>query len=56
MTLWERGGDGLRELDPVQPNYGFTERQRTTLVGPDDHECQLLVDDETTQRDRERSE
>ena len=46
MTLWERGGDGLRELDPVQPNYGFTERQRTTLVGPDDHECQLLVDDE----------
>ena len=46
MTLWERTADGLRELDPVQPNGGFTELRPTTLVASDGRECQLLVDDE----------
>ena len=46
MTLWERTKDGLRELDPAQPNGGFTERQPTTFVAPDDREYRLLVDDE----------
>ena len=46
MTLWERTEDGLRELDPVEPNGGFTELQPTTFVAPDDREYRLLVDDE----------
>ena len=46
MTLWERTEDGLRELDPAQPNAGFTELQPTKFVAPDDREYRLLVDDE----------
>ena len=46
MTLWERGEEGLRELDPVRPNGGFTERRPATLIVPDDRKCRLLVDDE----------
>ena len=46
MTLWARTADGLRKLDPLQPNGGFTELQPTTFVASDDREYRLLVDDE----------
>ena len=50
MTLWQRTEDGCRELDPLQPNGGFTELQPATLVALDDRECRLLVDDEPPSR------
>ena len=46
MTLWERSEDGLRKLDPVQLNRGFSERERTIFRAPAERECRLLIDDE----------